>query len=43
MEYRFLGNTGVLVSKLCFGVMSFGGDADELTSAALFQIGRAHV
>jgi aryl-alcohol dehydrogenase-like predicted oxidoreductase len=37
MEYRFLGNTGVLVSKLCFGAMSFGGDADEATSEALFN------
>ncbi len=37
MEYRFLGNTGVKVSELCFGTMSFGGDADEATSAALFQ------
>ena len=37
MEYRFLGSTGVLVSKLCFGVMSFGGDADEATSEALFH------
>jgi aryl-alcohol dehydrogenase-like predicted oxidoreductase len=40
MEYRFLGNTGVLVSKLCFGVMSFGGDADEATSEALFNRAR---
>jgi aryl-alcohol dehydrogenase-like predicted oxidoreductase len=37
MEYRLLGNTGVLVSKLCFGTMSFGGDADEATSAAMFK------
>lgn len=37
MEYRFLGNTGVQVSKLCFGTMSFGGDADEQTSAAMFH------
>ena len=37
MEYKYLGNTGVLVSGLCFGVMSFGGDADEETSAAMFQ------
>ncbi|WP_025762461.1 aldo/keto reductase [Dyadobacter tibetensis] len=26
MEYKFLGNTGVLVSELCFGTMTFGGD-----------------
>ena len=37
MEYRFLGKTGVKVSKLCFGTMSFGGEADEDTSAALFH------
>jgi aryl-alcohol dehydrogenase-like predicted oxidoreductase len=37
MEYKYLGNTGVKVSELCFGTMSFGGDADEATSAAMFQ------
>ena len=37
MQYRFLGSTGVKVSQLCFGTMSFGGDADEPTSAALFR------
>ena len=37
MEYRFLGRTGVQVSSLCFGTMSFGGDADEATSAAMFR------
>jgi aryl-alcohol dehydrogenase-like predicted oxidoreductase len=37
MEYKFLGNTGVLVSKLCFGTMSFGGDADAGTAAAMFH------
>jgi aryl-alcohol dehydrogenase-like predicted oxidoreductase len=37
MDYRLLGSTGVRVSPLCFGTMSFGGDADELTSAALFR------
>lgn len=36
MEYTYLGNTGVLVSKLCFGTMSFGGDADRKTSAEMF-------
>jgi aryl-alcohol dehydrogenase-like predicted oxidoreductase len=36
MQYRFLGKTGVQVSRLCFGTMSFGGDADEATSAALY-------
>ena len=37
MEYRTLGRTGVKVSQLCYGTMSFGGDADEATSAALFK------
>ena len=37
MDYRILGNTGVKVSALCFGTMSFGGDADEATSAAMFN------
>lgn len=27
MKYKLLGQTGVKVSQLCFGVMSFGGDA----------------
>ncbi len=36
MEYRFLGRTGIRVSNLCFGTMSFGGDADADTSAALY-------
>jgi aryl-alcohol dehydrogenase-like predicted oxidoreductase len=37
MEYRILGRTGVQVSCLCLGTMSFGGDADEETSAAMFH------
>ena len=37
MEYKLLGSTGVQVSQLCFGTMSFGGDADEATSAAMFH------
>ena len=37
MEYRILGNTGVKVSELCLGTMSFGGDADRETSAAMFH------
>ncbi|MGH7267189.1 MAG: aldo/keto reductase, partial [Candidatus Rokuibacteriota bacterium] len=36
MEHRRLGRAGVKVSRLCFGTMSFGGDADDATSAALF-------
>ena len=37
MHYKLLGKTGVSVSTLCFGTMSFGGDADESTSTALFN------
>jgi aryl-alcohol dehydrogenase-like predicted oxidoreductase len=37
MNYVTLGSTGVKVSQLCFGVMSFGGDADEATSAAMYR------
>lgn len=40
MEYRFLGTTGVRVSSLCMGTMSFGGDADDQTSAELFRVAR---
>ncbi len=36
MEYRFLGRTGVRVSAVGLGTMSFGGDADGATSAAMF-------
>ncbi len=32
-----LGRTGIRVSRLCFGTMSFGGDADEAMSAHLFK------
>ncbi len=37
MEYVPFGTTGVKISALCFGTMSFGGDADEKTSAKLFH------
>ena len=37
MQYKNLGRTGVKVSELCFGTMSFGGDADEATSAQMYQ------
>jgi aryl-alcohol dehydrogenase-like predicted oxidoreductase len=37
VEYRTLGQTGVQVSRLCFGTMSFGDVADEATSAAMFH------
>ena len=28
MDYAFLGKTGVKVSRLALGTMTFGGDAD---------------
>ncbi len=37
MKYNLLGNTGVKVSELCFGTMSFGGDADEEESGRMFR------
>lgn len=40
MQLRFLGKTGVKVSSLALGTMSFGGDADEATSSALFSRAR---
>ncbi len=40
MKLKPLGRTGVQVSELCFGTMSFGGDADEPTSAAMYKATR---
>lgn len=37
MKYKQLGNTGLKVSQLCFGTMSFGGDANEAESQRMFQ------
>ena len=37
MKTKLLGRTGVSVSELCFGTMSFGGDADEATSGAMYK------
>jgi aryl-alcohol dehydrogenase-like predicted oxidoreductase len=37
MNYRTVGKTGIQVSRFCFGTMSFGGNADEATSKAMFQ------
>ncbi len=36
MRYRFVGNTGLRVSELGFGTMSFGAEADDATSRKLF-------
>jgi aryl-alcohol dehydrogenase-like predicted oxidoreductase len=40
MKLAFLGGTGVKVSQLALGCMSFGGDADEATAAALYACAR---
>ena len=40
MQYRWLGRTGVKVSSLCLGTMSFGGDSDDAVSATLFARAR---
>lgn len=40
MITAFLGKTGVKVSRLALGTMSFGGDADEATSASIFHAAR---
>jgi len=37
MKYTVLGSTGIGVSRLCFGTMSFGGDADEAMSGKMFN------
>jgi aryl-alcohol dehydrogenase-like predicted oxidoreductase len=37
MKYTTLGSTGIEVSRLCFGTMSFGGDADEEMAGLMFN------
>jgi aryl-alcohol dehydrogenase-like predicted oxidoreductase len=37
MQYKLLGRTGIRVSPLCLGTMSFGGDADAGTAAAIYS------
>ncbi len=37
MDYTLLGRTGVRVSRLAFGTMTFGGDADAHGAKALFD------
>ena len=37
MEYRFLGDTGVKVSALCMGTMTFGNEANKAESGAIFN------
>ena len=37
MRYKQLGRTGVQISEMCFGTMSFGGDANEEESSRMFK------
>jgi aryl-alcohol dehydrogenase-like predicted oxidoreductase len=37
MNYKDLGTTGIKVSSLCMGTMTFGNEADEKTSESLFN------
>jgi aryl-alcohol dehydrogenase-like predicted oxidoreductase len=37
MEHRYLGASGLLVSELCLGSMTFGGEADEAVSRQLLD------
>lgn len=41
MEQTYLGPTGLVVSELCLGTMTFGGDADLETSRAMVERYRA--
>ena len=40
MTTTFLGKSGLRISNFGFGTMSFGGDADEATSRALYDRAR---
>jgi aryl-alcohol dehydrogenase-like predicted oxidoreductase len=40
MNLKWLGRTGVQVSPLCLGTMSFGGDADAAESARMYKAAR---
>lgn len=37
MKYKFLGKTGVQVSALCMGTMTFGKEANEHTSTEIYK------
>ena len=37
MKYKYLGKTGIQVSELCFGTMSFGANADKDNSRAMYK------
>jgi aryl-alcohol dehydrogenase-like predicted oxidoreductase len=37
MDYNLLGSTGVKVSRLCMGTMTFGKEADKAASSSIFK------
>ena len=37
MKYHYLGASGVKVSEVCLGTMTFGNEADEAASRALMD------
>ena len=37
MKYHYLGNTGIQVSRLCMGTMTFGREADKAASREIFN------
>ena len=37
MKYKVMGRTGVLVSELCFGTLTFGSEADENEATRMFN------
>ncbi len=41
MKFKTIGRTGVRVSPICLGTMTFGREADEATSASIFKRCRA--
>lgn len=41
MRYKLIGKTGVLVSEICMGTMTFGSEADEAESTRMFNRCRA--
>lgn len=40
MKYRIMGRTGMQVSCLCLGTLTFGGEADEQSCSEMFQLAR---
>ena len=40
MKYKTLGRTGVLVSQLCYGTMTFGNETDEQEAGRIFTLCR---